>query len=222
MGSANKRRRTREKPKDRAIREPWAKRPFDMLLALIGLILSFPLWAIIPLAIYLEVRGPVFFSQERVGKEGKLFTALKFRTMRIDAHQGGVVDIENDPRVTRVGRLLRAMALDEIPQLLNILRGNMSFVGPRPLPFIVESQEKDRYPTLAHVPGYDLRIKARPGLTGIAVIYASKDISHRQRFRYDALYIRNMSFWLDVKLILLSFWVSFRGAWERRGRKVHR
>lgn len=202
------------------IREPWTKRPFDFALALIGLILSAPLWLIIALAIYLEDRGPVFFKQARVGKRGELFTLVKFRTMRVGAEKLGVIDIENDPRVTRIGRILRATALDELPELINILKGEMSFVGPRPLPFIVDGPEKSRYPTLAHVPGYNLRIQVRPGLTGLAVVYASKDISHRQRFRYDLLYIRNMSFWLDLKIILLSFWITLKGAWERRGRKV--
>lgn len=222
MGSASKPRYNEGQPKERVIREPWAKRPFDIALALIGLVLSFPLWAMIPLAIYFEDRGPVFFRQERVGKGGKPFNVIKFRTMKVGAEKLGVIDLENDPRVTNTGRVLRATALDELPELINILRGDMSFVGPRPLPFAVDGPQKKRYPTLAHVPGYNLRIRVRPGLTGIAVVYASKDISHRRRFRYDAVYIHNMSFWLDVKLMLLSFWVTFRGAWERRGRKVRK
>jgi lipopolysaccharide/colanic/teichoic acid biosynthesis glycosyltransferase len=93
----------------------------------------------------------------------------------------------------------------------------MSFVGPRPLPF--EIVLSSRYKTIQEVPGYHLRSHVRPGLTGFAQIYVSKDIDHRDKFRYDNLYIKKMSLWLDIKLILLSFWVTFRGRWEHRGKK---
>src|SRR5713226_7254706 len=111
------------------------KRTFDVALAAIGLIVSAPLWAVIPAAIKLEDGGPVFFPQDRVGRGGRVFQALKFRSMRPDAEAltGPIQATENDPRVTRVGRLLRGAAMDELPQLVNILRGDMSFVGPRPL-----------------------------------------------------------------------------------------
>jgi lipopolysaccharide/colanic/teichoic acid biosynthesis glycosyltransferase len=222
MESQDKQQSAKEDSSNGVVRERWGKRAFDFMLGLTGLMLSLPLWVIIPFAIYLDDSGPVFFKQKRVGKGGKSFNVIKFRTMKVGAEKLGVIDLENDPRVTNTGRVLRATALDELPELINILRGDMSFVGPRPLPFAIDGPQKKRYPTLAHVPGYDLRIRVRPGLTGIAVVYASKDISHRQRFRYDALYIYNMSFWFDMKLILLSFWVSFRGAWEQRGRKVRK
>ena len=198
------------------------KRLFDLISVILSLFAIVPIISIIAILVRMKLGNPVFFKQIRPGLNDKFFEVIKFRTMKMGAEKLGVVDIENDLRVTKVGRILRATALDELPELINILRGDMSFVGPRPLPFVVDGPQKDRYPTLAHVPGYALRIQVRPGLTGIAVVYASKDISHRQRFRYDALYIRNMSFWLDLKLILLSFWVTFKGAWERRGRKVHR
>jgi len=132
------------------------------------------------------------------------------------------VDIEKDARVTRVGKVLRAIALDELPVLINILKGDMSFVGPKPLPYKVDGWERMRYDNIAQVPGYHIRSQVKPGLTGIAQIYAGKNVgpSYSRRFHYDNLYVEGMSFWLDLKLIFLSFWITFRGKWESRGRKV--
>lgn len=128
-----------------------------------------------------------------------------------------MVFLEKDPRVTKVGKFLRATAMDELPQLINILKGNMSFVGPRP----VDRFEGDpRYPDVSEIPGYEMRSQVRPGLTGIAQLYADKYISPKNKFRYDNVYVRNMSLLLDLKIILLSFWVTFKGGWERRGRKA--
>jgi lipopolysaccharide/colanic/teichoic acid biosynthesis glycosyltransferase len=111
------------------------KRPFDMTLSGIGLLLSSPLWLIISAAVKLEDRGPVFYGQARVGRNGRLFRVLKFRSMIADAEKSGVAvqAVEKDPRVTRIGRILRATAMDELPQLINIFKGDMSFVGPRAL-----------------------------------------------------------------------------------------
>jgi lipopolysaccharide/colanic/teichoic acid biosynthesis glycosyltransferase len=127
---------------------------------------------------------------------------------------------EDDPRITRVGRLLRATALDELPQLLNIWKGDMSFVGPRALP-INERQGREASGDLPDekIPGFHERLRVLPGLTGIAQIYAPRDVLRRHKFRYDRFYISRQSFWLDLKLIVLSFWITFRGAWERRGGK---
>jgi lipopolysaccharide/colanic/teichoic acid biosynthesis glycosyltransferase len=114
---------------------------------------------------------------------------------------------------------MRATAIDELPQLWNILRGDMSFVGPRALrPGEIE-REGHQLVALEAVPGYGQRIAVRPGLTGIAQVYAPRDIPRRNKFKYDALYVRQQSLWLDIRLILLSFWISFRGTWESRGRK---
>jgi len=156
-----------------------------------------------------------------VGQGGRVFMALKFRSMRSDAERltGALQAAENDPRVTRVGRLMRATAMDELPQLWNILRGDMSFVGPRALrPGEIETVGGELV-RLEDVPGYDQRIRVRPGLTGIAQIYAPRDLPRRQKFRYDRLYVERRSWLLDVRLILLSFWISFLGTWEARGRK---
>ena len=127
--------------------------------------------------------------------------------------------VEHDPRVTRVGRVLRATAMDELPQLWNIFRGDMSVVGPRALrPDEIELGETTPTP-LEDVPGFAERSSVRPGLTGLAQIYAPRDVRRRQKFRYDRLYIRRQSFGLDLRLIVLSFWITARGTWEARGPK---
>lgn len=198
------------------------KRPFDIALSSAGLVLSSPLWAVISLAVWLGDRGPVFYAQERVGKGGRTFRALKFRSMIRDAERGRgpVQATENDPRVTRVGRLLRGTAMDELPQLLNILKGDMSFVGPRALrPSEIEVAGGGAA-SLDDVPGYRERHAVRPGLTGLAQVFLPGDAPRRKKFRYDLLYIRRMSFWTDLELIVLSFWITFRGRWEFRGDKV--
>jgi len=182
---------------------------------------SSPLWLLFAAAIKAEDGGPIFYRQERVGQWGRPFDALKFRSMRPDAEAmtGAIQATENDPRVTRVGRLMRATAMDELPQLWNIFRGQMSFVGPRALrPGEIES-EGGRLVRLEEVPGFDQRITVRPGLTGIAQIYAPRDVPRRQKFRYDRLYVSKRTWLLDVRLILLSFWISLHGTWEARGRK---
>jgi lipopolysaccharide/colanic/teichoic acid biosynthesis glycosyltransferase len=198
------------------------KRLLDLVLSSAGLLLSAPLWAVAALAIKLEDRGPVFFPQERWGQHQSRIRVLKFRTMIPNANPTGVTvqATARDPRITRVGRLLRATAFDEIPQLLNIWKGEMSFVGPRLLP-INERQNREMFGEVEDekIPGFRERLLVSPGLTGIAQIYAPRDISRRHKFKYDLLYIRRQSFWLDIRLILLSFWITFRGAWERQGSK---
>ena len=200
-----------------------AKRLLDVMLAGAGLIVSAPLWAAIAALIKIEDAGPVFFSQERVGCRGRRFEALKFRSMIVDAEAGtGPIQAgENDPRVTRIGRILRATAMDELPQLWNIFRGDMSFVGPRALrPGEIEIKGNGAIEKLEDVPGFSDRCAVRPGLTGVAQIFAPRDVLRRQKFRYDRFYVDRQSFWFDVRLILLSFWITFRGRWEDRGRKL--
>ena len=198
------------------------KRAFDMALSGLGLIFSAPLWAAFAAAIKLEDGGPVFFTQDRVGLGGCTFSALKFRSMRPDAEAltGAVQATEHDPRVTRTGRFMRATAMDELPQLWNIFRGDMSFVGPRALrPGEIEAGSDGTMTRLEDVPGFDYRVKVRPGLTGLAQVYARRDLPRRQKFRYDRLYVERGSWGLDLRLILLSFWISVLGTWESRGRK---
>ena len=199
------------------------KRTFDVMLAAIGLMASAPLWAVLAAAIKVEDGGRVFFPQERVGRGGRVFEAMKFRSMRPDAEAltGPIQAAEDDPRVTRVGRLLRATAMDELPQLWNIFVGDMSFVGPRPLrPGEVEVRGDGRVIPLHDIPGYERRHGVRPGLTGLTQVYAPRDIPRTSKFRLDLLYLKRASFCLDMKLIVLSFWITGRGEWEARGRKV--
>ena len=200
----------------------FAKRALDVALSGFGLLLSAPLWLAIATAVRLEDGGPIFYAQERAGKEGRTFKALKFRSMIPEAETrvGPLQAAADDPRITRVGRVLRATAMDELPQLWNIFRGDMSFVGPRALrPGEIEVNGLGEVERLEDVPGFAGRCSVRPGLTGVAQIYAPRDVLRRHKFRYDAVYIRRRSFWLDVRLILLSFWISLRGAWEVRGKK---
>jgi lipopolysaccharide/colanic/teichoic acid biosynthesis glycosyltransferase len=199
------------------------KRLLDMALSGAGLIASAPIWVVIAALIKIEDGGPVFFTQERVGKGGRRFDALKFRSMVVDAEAatGPIQSGRHDARVTRLGRVLRMTAMDELPQLWNIFRGDMSFVGPRALrPGEIEVNGSGAVEKLEDVPGFEDRCAVRPGLTGVAQIYAPRDVVRRRKFRYDRLYIRRQSFWFDVRLILLSFWITFRGRWEARGRKL--
>lgn len=205
------------------LREPLLKRPIDVTLAALMLLFSAPLSLLIVLAIKLEDGGPVFYTQERWGRGGNKFTVRKFRTMvpNSDAAFGLQPAIEHDHRITRVGRILRVTGMDELPQLLNILGGDMSFVGPRALAIgeIVHGTKgcEVRYEA---VPGFWERLRVRPGLTGLATIYKPKDIDPRHKFRYDLLYIHHQSLWLDLRPIALSVWISLRGKWESRGQKV--
>jgi lipopolysaccharide/colanic/teichoic acid biosynthesis glycosyltransferase/predicted protein tyrosine phosphatase len=204
------------------LRSRSVKRVFDVTLAGVGLLLSAPVWVLIALAIKLEDGGPVFYRQERVGLGGRRFASLKFRSMIPDAERrfGFLQAGQADPRVTRVGRWLRATAMDELPQLWNIFRGDMSFVGPRALlPAEIEVNGRKELVPIEAISGYRERHLVRPGLTGLAQIYADRDVPRYQKFRYDLLYLRRQTLRLDLGLILLSFWISFRGRWEHRGQK---
>jgi lipopolysaccharide/colanic/teichoic acid biosynthesis glycosyltransferase len=165
----------------------------------------------------------VFYGQERVGKGGRLFKNWKFRSMTPNSDpEFAVRQAEhNDKRVTTVGRILRATAMDELPQLWNIFKGDMSFVGPRPLlPEELEVNGNGEIIPLEKIPGYEARHQVIPGLTGLAQIFAPRDLPRRQKFRLDLLYIKKQCFFTDIRFIALSFWITFRGKWEHRGRKI--
>jgi len=205
------------------MREPILKRPFDFLLSLTGIIFSIPLWILIGIMILIEDGLPIFYAQERVGKNGRIFKVIKFRSMIKDAERdtGPVQATENDPRITRIGKILRNTAMDELPQLINILKGDMSFVGPRSLrPKEKEVYENPEKTNIEDIPGYKERLVVRPGLTGIAQIYLPTDALRKEKFQYDLSYIKNQSFLLDLKLIILSFWITFRGKWQTRQSKI--
>jgi lipopolysaccharide/colanic/teichoic acid biosynthesis glycosyltransferase len=193
------------------------KRTFDFCLSLFGLVLSFPLWILISFLIWLQDGGTVFYFQDRVGKDGRIFKSVKFRSMKPGAEQGlGPVQAwVDDPRITTVGRLLRKTAMDELPQLLNILKGDMSFVGPRALRSI-EIDRDDTYAkiTIFDIPGHSKRSTVRPGLTGVAQVFASRNLSREEKFKYDLRYIDNISFWADIKLIAASLLITLKAKWD--------
>ena len=194
---------------------------FDKIMAFFGILFSSPILALITLSILFEDGLPIFFMQERIGRSGIPFKVIKFRTMKKTHIPHKDIDLlEHDDRVTRVGRILRSTAMDELLQLINILKGEMSFVGPRALYYKVENSNDLAYRYINEVPGYPNRIKVLPGLTGIAQIYAPKNISLRNKFRYDALYVKKRSFKLDVKIIMYSFYITFRARWEIANKKI--
>jgi len=213
---------SRVRARELRVREYRAKRVIDFVLASGALMASAPVWLAIAAIIKLEDRGPVFYVQNRWGLRQRPFRVYKFRSMIVDADEkfGAVQAGKNDPRFTRVGRLIRATSLDELPQLLNIWRGEMSWVGPRALPINEKQQnEAGDLPDEA-IPGFHERCSVRPGLTGIAQVFAPRDTPRRQKFRYDLFYIKRQSLWLDLKLIAMSCWISLRLRWETRGRKI--
>jgi lipopolysaccharide/colanic/teichoic acid biosynthesis glycosyltransferase len=202
---------------------PRGKRLFDAVVAGLGLLCAAPLMGLIACAIRLDDGGPVFYAQTRVGRGCRHFRNWKFRSMvsDADARFGPLQAYDADSRITRVGRVLRVTAMDELPQLWNILKGDMSFVGPRALmPEEIEVTGSGVAVPLDAVPGFEARHRVRPGLTGVAQIYARRDIPRRQKFRYDAVYIKAQSLALDVRLIVLSCWITLRGRWEHRGEKL--
>lgn len=193
-------------------RESPAKRLLDIFLASIGLALSLPVWILISAAIFLEDGRPILFVQRRVGKGGKEFTAYKFRTIyrRYDDEIRQAVAVHSDDhRVMVVGRFLRKTALNELPQLLNILRGDMSFVGPRPEPPDFIAAYEREVPDIGRI-----RYQIRPGLTGIAQVFGRHNTRPRDKLRYDLLYMRKQSLWLDLKLLGISVWRTIRIRWD--------
>ena len=193
------------------------KRLFDLSVMAAAHVLLLPLWALlwvaIPLAIWLEDRGSVFYRQRRVGQGGRVFTILKFRTMVPRADELGpswTADV--DRRVTRFGRVLRRTALDELPETLSIWKGDMSLVGPRALS-VVEQRELEE-----QIPGFEKRLQARPGLTGMAQVYNPSD-EPKAKLRYDLEYIERMGPWLDVKLLFLSVRNTLFARWDTRSGK---
>ncbi len=190
------------------------KRGVDLAILISAHIALLPvwllLWALIPVLIRMEDRGPIFYRQVRIGKDGRLFTLRKFRTMVVNADKiGPRWNIDGDRRVTRVGRFLRRTALDELPGLISIWRGDMSFVGPRALD-VIEHQLLER-----RIPGFSRRLQVSPGLTGLAQVYNLTDAARPKLF-YDLLYIRRMSLQLDLALVFLSVRNTLTARWDRR------
>jgi len=200
----------------------FAKRLFDILLSFFGIVISLPLWLIISIFVYEEDKGPIYYTQQRVGKNGRIFKVIKFRSMIPDAEKstGPIQAEEGDERITRIGGILRKTAMDELPQLINILKGDMSFVGPRALrPSEVQNRTKTAT-DLIHDPAMRIRHSVTPGLTGIAQVFAPCDATADEKLKYDRWYIKKWNFYLDIWLILTSFLITFRAKWESRGRKL--
>jgi len=185
------------------------KRLIDIVVSSVTLLLLLPLSVVIMILTKMESKGPVVFKQDRVGKDGRIFSLYKFRSMTKDAEKytGPVMAKSDDKRITMLGRILRRTRFDEIPQLINVLKGDMSLVGPRPeRPFFVERFKRE-------IPGYVQRLQVRPGVTGLAQVHSTYDISPRSKLRYDLLYVRNHSLFLDLEIILRTIGVIIR----RRG-----
>jgi lipopolysaccharide/colanic/teichoic acid biosynthesis glycosyltransferase len=172
----------------------YGKRLFDLTLATLGLVLASPVLGLIALAVKLTSRGPVFYVQERIGKDGVPFPFIKFRTMVVGAEsQGaGILCLKDDPRVTRVGRLLRRFSLDEAPQLFNILRGEMSLIGPRP---------GLAYQVRAYTPFQRRRLTVLPGITGWAQVNGRNAIAWDQRIVRDVEYVEQLSLAMDLRIL---------------------
>jgi lipopolysaccharide/colanic/teichoic acid biosynthesis glycosyltransferase len=194
------------------------KRGFDLVVSALVVVIGLPVWALVALAIKLDSRGPIFFVDRRIGVGEREFPMLKFRTMVADAAElqpeledeneaeGALFKIREDPRVTRVGKFLRRFSLDEIPQVLNVLKGEMSLVGPRPLPLrdyeLLEDWHRRRYGVL-------------PGMTGLWQISGRSGLSFDDLVRLDFTYIENWSLWLDISIIVKTIpaVITQRGAY---------
>jgi exopolysaccharide biosynthesis polyprenyl glycosylphosphotransferase len=181
------------------------KRFIDIVVSLIGIMLTSPLFVMFGAAIHLADRGPIFYTQTRLTIDGKLFKIYKFRTMRVDAEKDGVARLagEGDNRITDVGKILRATRLDELPQLFNIIKGEMSLVGPRPeRPEIAAEYMED-------LPEFAMRLKMKAGLTGYAQVHGKYNTTPYDKLKLDLHYIRNYSLWMDLILIVLTPKVLF-------------
>lgn len=190
------------------------KRSLDVIGAFIGLTLLSPVLLITGLLIKLTSKGPILYSQVRVGMNGKHFNIYKFRTMKVDAEKntGPVWASKNDNRLTPIGGILRKARIDEIPQFVNVLKGEMSLVGPRPeRPMFVEQLK-------TQICDYEKRLDVKPGITGLAQVWHRYDETIedvRKKIKYDVLYIRKACFWTDIRIILRTFRVVFTGAGAR-------
>ncbi len=174
------------------------KRFFDVILALIGIgICGIPM-LIIAMCVKLESKGPALFKQDRIGKDGKVFKIYKFRSMCVGAEKGGVYSDNKDTRVTKVGKILRATSLDELPQFFNVLFGHMSFIGPRP-PLTYHPWPLEEYTDFQR-----RMFEVRPGITGWTQTHGRKDVEWHRRIELNVWYVDNLSMWLDIKILFLT------------------
>lgn len=178
------------------------KRTFDIIVSAIGLIFLSPLFLIVAILIRIDSPGPVFFLQERIGKNGKPFYPFKFRTMIVGAiNKGlGITVSKDDERITAIGKFLRKYGIDEFPQLINVLKGEMSIVGPRPTL---------RYQVEKYNDFEKRRLEVNPGLAGWAMIHGRNSLTWEERIKYDVWYVENWCLWLDIKIIFLTIYLIF-------------
>ncbi len=186
------------------------KRFMDVLMALIGLIATIPILLVFCIAIKLETPGKVFYLQERVGLQGKYFKVIKLRSMGIDAEKSGAQWADkNDPRITKIGAFIRKTRIDEIPQLLNVINGDMSIIGPRP--------ERPMFTALFNeeIPGFVERLGVKPGITGWAQVNGGYDITPKEKLNLDLYYIRNRSLSMDLKIVFKTIRIVLTGEGAR-------
>lgn len=187
------------------IEQRFIKRIMDIVLSLIAIVISSPLLILIGASIKLYDRGPVFYTQERLTRDGEIFQIIKFRSMRMDSERDGAqLARKDDDRITPVGRIIRRTHLDELPQIFNILKGEMSFVGPRPEREVIAKEYE------ASIPEFSFRLKVKAGLTGYAQIYGKYNTTPYDKLKLDLTYIETYSVWLDIKLMLMTFKIIFQ------------
>ena len=188
-----------------SIEQRIVKRLMDIFISLLGIVIASPFMLIIAIAIKLYDGGPTFYKQERLTRDGKTFMILKFRSMSTDSEaKGARLATKNDKRVTPVGKIIRNIHFDELPQLFNILKGDMSVVGPRPeRQVIMEEYQKE-------LPDFDFRLKVKAGLTGYAQVFGKYNTTPYDKLKFDMQYIENYSFWLDIKIMILTFKILFQ------------
>ena len=187
------------------IEQRFVKRTMDIVLSLIAIMISSPILILIAASIKICDRGPVFYTQERLTRDGEIFRIIKFRSMYMDSERGGAqLAKKGDDRITPVGRILRRTHFDELPQIFNILKGEMSFVGPRPEREVIASEYE------AVIPEFSFRLKVKAGLTGYAQIYGKYNTTPYDKLKLDLTYIETYSFWLDIKLMLMTFKIIFQ------------
>jgi len=196
---------------------PSYKRPMDISILLLTHIPVFPLWILlwttISLCIFLDSGRPIFYRMEKVGKNGNSISVFKFRTMIVDADKHQIpYTLVNDDRITKFGKFLRKTALDELPQLINILRGEMSFVGIRPF------SPRAHYAAEIETPGWSQRLGVLPGLTSAMSVWSDPN-DQNERLTMDLYYINNQSLMLDIKIFFLSVFIAFKMGWEKKRKK---
>lgn len=176
------------------------KRVMDIVISLLGVIVTSPILIITAIAIKLESKGPIIFKQERLGVGGKIFKIYKFRSMCVGAEKGGVYESKNDTRVTRVGKFIRKTSIDELPQFFNILKGDMSLIGPRP------TLTYHPWPYEQYTEMQKQRFNVRPGVTGWAQVNGRKEVPWDKRLEYDVEYVNNLSFKMDMNIFMKTIY----------------